>query len=128
MADHTTQLREVISQRLSQGLPYTVQVYDAEPDDTARHPHIILYGGQQATEGPRYHGGTQRRAATWRAMAVSRTAAGARALIADLTTALHGTNFAGNQLTCQWPSEPLWDRDDPTVWKWTATVEIHHHT
>ena len=64
----------------------------------------------------------------WRAVCVSNTIAGAAAVALLVCDAIDGILLDGHHVVVVHVSDPLEDRDDPSEWRWSSTVEIAHNT
>nr|DAF00010.1 MAG TPA: allergen [Caudoviricetes sp.] len=89
-----------------------------------------MHGGSQTPENRRYGCSTLNRGASWQVICVSNTITGARQLAALVVGALDARTAGDSSslLTCRHVSTPVEDRDDPSEWRWSVTVEVSHHT
>ena len=90
--------------------------------------YAVLYGGTASPQGRALDGTTPARLTIHRLMAVSNNSAGARILTAALVDAIDGHTHDASPWLVVAVSDPLEDKGDPSAYRWTCTVEIHHHT
>ena len=87
-------------------------------------PHIMLYGGvgtpTDLTMGYHHHATET----VWQAVCVSFDPSSVRTLAASVVAAVDCTRTPLGILTIPYVSPPLEDRDDPSLWRWSSTVEI----
>lgn len=87
-------------------------------------PHILLYGGTgtpaDLTMGYHHHATD----IVWQAVCVSSDPTSVRTLAASVVAAVDCTRTLLGILTVAYVSPPLEDRDDPSLWRWSSTVEI----
>ncbi|MDK9627016.1 hypothetical protein [Propionibacterium freudenreichii] len=107
--------------------PVDVQIIDGSltreqrgPDD---QPCLIITGGTTTPRHRLIDGTTAAAAQTWRVLASSNGPAGARHLAHQVTRLLDGWRMNRATMRVQLVSEPIEDRDDPTDYRWSATVE-----
>ena len=93
-----------------------------EPDPD--RPQCIYYPGEQQPWGRRYAGTTRTARAVHRVVCVSNTALGAATLASTVCTLIDAHPAVSGLYTVTWASDPIEDRDDPTAWCWSSTVEI----
>ena len=103
-------------------------VTDPPPGRDLTGPHIIVTGGTGIPELRRIAGHGAARRHLWQIMCVSNTHAGA-VLIASLVVETLDGAFVGAGTVCavEYVTQPIEDRDDPTEWCWTVTVEAIHY-
>lgn len=108
---------------LSANLPDKITVKDgtqAPPDGVAL---VLVRGGAATPADRRLDGiGHQRRTA-WRLVCVNNTRAGAAKIAALVTDLLDGALVGGQFFAVSFVSDPLEDRNDPSQWRWSCTVE-----
>ena len=85
--------------------------------------HVILYGGAGTPTNRCYANQATADAHLWRIVAASNTPDSARIVAARIVAVLDGVVVDGDYVTVTYVSEPIEDRDDPTEWRWSATVE-----
>ena len=123
-ADHTPALLALLG-----AIDARIAAHDGTPmGSKLADQQLIVYGGTQTPENRRYQTGTPNRGAVWLVVCVSNTSTGARTLARLVTDALDGARIAGSMLRVRLVSTPIEDRDDPSEWRWSSTVEITHHT
>ena len=104
-----------------------VPTHDGEAPANPAGPHAILYGG---TPRPTSLGMTHHHATTtldWQVVCVHSHPNGARLIADGITRAIDGQQADGHphdRYTVTFTSDPIEDRDDPTAWRWTTTVEV----
>lgn len=91
---------------------------------TPTGPQIIYQAGEQSPTDRRYSGTTRHRRVTHLAVCVSNTCQGASLLASRVMAAVDGAPAPSGLYTVTWASEPVEDRDDPSVWRWSSTVNI----
>ena len=104
---------------------------DAVPQGEPGPPtgaHVIIYGGSRTPVDVRLDGQTHARQSDWSILAASNNPAGCRTVTRLLTDALDGARIDGRLLRVTYVSPPIEDRDDPSEWRWSSTVEITHET
>ena len=104
-----------------------IAVFDGTPQCALAGPQMHVHGGTQTPENRRYQTGTPNRGTVWLVVCVSNTSTGARALARLVTDALDGARIAGSMLRVRLVTTPIEDRDDPSEWRWSSTVEVTHH-
>lgn len=104
-----------------------IAVFDGSPQGALAGPQMHVHGGTRTPENRRYCVGTPNRGTVWLVVCVSNTSTGARTLARLVTDALDGARIAGSMLRVRLVSTPIEDRDDPSEWRWSSTVEITHH-
>ena len=102
-------------------VPTGAAMIDGLPSPTGAH--AVLYGGSQSPTGSRLAGPARARRATWHVVAVSNNPAGCRTVAGIIVDQLHGHRFDGVQVRVDLVSDPIEDRDDPSEWRWSSTVE-----
>ncbi|GAA2183381.1 hypothetical protein GCM10009785_26730 [Brooklawnia cerclae] len=119
---------------LTAALPEAISVYDGRiprnEDGTPRNadgPYAVIYGGAQNPENRRYAATSQTRGSVWQTVCVNNSPEGAR-FVSDLVVAALDTVMLGDSMiACRSVSDPLENREDPTEWRWSCTVEFTHH-
>ena len=86
--------------------------------------HAVLYGGTATPSGRLLTGKAGTADHAWQIVAVSNAPAGCRTVAGLLTATLDAQPIAGSLLTVEHVSDPIEDRDDPTEWRWTATLDL----
>ena len=97
--------------------------YDGIPPKEPTAAHVIVYGGTGAPAVRKITTHVHVDRAAWRIVCVSNNPRGCRTLSARVTAAVDRLPLAGGRLLVQYVSDPLEDRNDPSEWRWTATVE-----
>ena len=105
-----------------------VPTTDGPPAQAPDGPHAILYGGTPnpaSLDLAHHYASTWR---VWRIVCVNNTANGARLVADRIIRAVESRPsdldvHAHHQIANV--SDPIEDRDDPSQWRWSATVEIH---
>ena len=95
--------------------------------ETPTGPHVILYGGTPAPTGLNLNHDHATTSHTWRIVCVSNNPSGARTIADRITRAIDSVQAPGHphdRYTVTNTSDPIEDRDDPTAWRWTTTVEV----
>ena len=105
-----------------------IAVFDGSPQGALAGPQMHVHGGTRTPENRRYCVGTPNRSTVWLVVCVSNTQAGARTLSRRVTDTLDSRILGGSLLRVRFVSQPIEDRDDPSEWRWSSTVEITHHT
>ena len=123
MTDHTPALVALLA-----ALDTRIAVHDGTGEGFSPGPRLHVYGGQQTPENRRYGHSTPNRGTVWQVVCVSNTQAGARILSRRVTDTLDSRILGGSLLRVRFVSQPIEDRDDPSQWRWSSTVEITHHT
>ena len=120
----------MIEAHLRAHLPAGITVTPADsPDLTSlTGPLVIVYGGAGNPWNRRYGATSQTSQHVWRLVCVSNTQRGARIIAQHVRAALDGQPVEGTVALVRHISQPIEDRDDPTEWRWSSTVEIVHHT
>lgn len=101
---------------------------DGPPPQAPNGPHAILYGGTPRPDDlclTHRHTTTAR---TWQIVCVSNNPEGARTITDRITRAIDSIQHPDHphdRYTVTYTSGPIEDRDDPTAWRWSSTVEIH---
>ena len=125
MVDPTARLLELVAPILpvSDGAPRST---DGRLE-TPTGPHAILYGGTPAPISlnlAHQHARTHR---VWQLVCVSNTPHGARTIADRATRAIDSVqapDYPHDRYTVTHASDPIEDRDDPTAWRWSTTVEV----
>ena len=115
-----------IAEHLRQHLDPRIAIHDGTPTDNIG-PWIAVHGGSATPTHHRLAGVGMNRHHVWRLTCVSNTIAGARMIAALATDALDGAIVAGDLVTVRYVADPLEDRDDPSEWRWSVTVEATHY-
>ncbi len=89
-------------------------------------PCICVYGGARAPHNRRYGGTAQSRSVMWQIVCVNNSAEGVRHLAGLVVDALDSTGLGDCLLAVLAVSAPLEDRDDPSEYRWSITVEVSH--
>ena len=113
---------------LLQTIDPRVDVYDGGTPSDAQGPAVALYGSPGTPTARRVDGQAYRAAQTWQAVCSNNTAAGARRIAQLVIDAADGTRLDGSLLSVSFVGPLLEDRDDPSEFRWSVTVEIRHHT
>lgn len=113
---------------LRAGLPVEVSSRDAGGDYDQMCASATVHGGSGVPHNRRYGGTAQSRAALWRIVCVNNSANGAREVAALVVDLLDATIVDGNLLAVLAVSAPLEDRDDPSEYRWSITVEVSHYS
>ena len=110
-------------------------VYDGEPPrsitgESVDPPHrcVCVYGGGLSPHNRRYGGTSRSRSALWQLVCCNNSSEGARVVAGLVTDALDATILNGNLLAVLAVSAPLEDRDDPSEYRWSSTVEVSHYS
>lgn len=113
---------------LLQAIDPRVSVYDGETPSDAQGPAVTLYGPPGTPTARRVDGQAYRATQTWQAVCSNNTAAGARRIAQLVIDAVDGTRLDGTLLAVPFVGPLIEDRDDPSEYRWSCTVEIRHHT
>ena len=95
--------------------------------ETPTGPHVILYGGTPTPTSLNLNHDHATTSHTWRIVSVSNNPNGARTIADRITRAIDSQQAPGHphdRYTVTNTSDPIEDRDDPTAWRWTTTVEV----
>ena len=95
--------------------------------ETPTGPHVILYGGTPTPTSLNLNHDHATTSHTWRIVCVSNNPNGARTIADRITRAIDSVQAPGHphdRYTVTNTSDPIEDRDDPTAWRWTTTVEV----
>ena len=95
--------------------------------ETPTGPHAILYGGTPAPTSLNLTHAHARTHHVWQLVCVSNNPNGARTIADRVTRAVDSVQAPGHphdRYTVTNTSDPIEDRDDPTAWRWTTTVEV----
>ena len=110
-------------------------VYDGAPPrsitgEFVDPPHrcVCVYGGVLSPHNRRYGGTSRSRSALWQLVCCNSSSEGARIVAGLVTDALDATILNGNLLAVLAVSAPLEDRDDPSEYRWSSTVEVSHYS
>ena len=106
----------------------TLPTYDGRGPATPTGAHAILYGGTPTPTSLNLNHDHATTSHTWRIVCVSNNPNGARTIADRITRAIDSQQAPGHphdRYTVTYTSDPIEDRDDPTAWRWTTTVEIH---
>lgn len=122
MTDHTSALVALLA-----ALDARVTVHDGIGSNPAPGPRLHVYGGQQTPENRSYGHTAPNRGTIWQVVCVSNTQVGARNLSRRVTDTLDSRLLGGSLLRVRFVSQPIEDRDDPSEWRWSSTVEVTHH-
>ena len=122
MTDHTPALVALLV-----ALDTRITVHDGTGEDLSPGPRLHVYGGTQNPENRSYGHTAPNRGTVWQVVCVSNTQAGARTLSRRVTDTLDSRVLGGSLLRVRFVSQPIEDRDDPSAWRWSSTVEITHH-
>ena len=107
------------------GLLSAYVVTDGEPPADTGQPHAIVYGGTERPADLRLSHEHKRTVHDWQIVCVSNNPAGARMLAEAVTRAVDGASYdAANRWQVTYASPPIEDRDDPSRWRWSSTVEV----
>lgn len=101
-------------------------VHDGRPANTPG-PHAIVYGGTPNPTSLNLNHDHATTSHTWRIVCVSNNPNGARTIADRITRAVDSQQAPGHphdRYTVTHASPPIEDRDDPTAWRWTTTVEV----
>ena len=123
MTDHTQDLKALL-----ESIDARVKVYEGRVPATATGPAVALHGGIGDPTARRVDGQAYRATQTWLANCSSNTAAGARLIANRVVDTVDGTRLAGTLLAVPYVGPLIEDRDDPSDYRWSITVEIRHHT
>lgn len=114
---------------------YTPQVLAAcatvAPTFDARVPpdppgaHVIAYGGSDAPYSRDLADHEARSLHAWRLVCASNNPRGCRTLTKRVKAAVDGLAFGHSIAHVVAVTDPIEDRDDPSQWRWSATVELH---
>ena len=120
----------MIETHLRAHLPAAITVMSGDDPDlrSMTGPLAVVHGGAGSPWNRRYGATAQSRQIVWRVMCVSNTIAGANIIAQHVRAAIDGQPIEGTVALVRHISQPIEDRDDPTEWRWSSTVEIVHHT
>ena len=119
----TTELQQAVA---LPGAPCHVQ---GKTPTNPTSAYSVLHPSTGTPERRYLDGRTPHRRATPRLMAVSNNADGARTLATALVDTVDGLRLTdGTICTVEAVGPVLEDTNDPSTWRWTVTIEIHHHT
>lgn len=100
-------------------------VTDGVPPSNPLQPHAIVYGGTERPADLRLSHVHKRTVHDWQIVCVSNNPAGARLLAEAVTRAVDGAVYdTHNRWQVTYASPPIEDRDDPSGWRWSSTVEV----
>ena len=119
----------MIADLLRTELPAEIAVLDAADIElsSTSGPLVIINGGAGAPIAHSVAGVGRMRRTVWQLVCVSNTRAGAALIASLVSAALDGTRVGGSLLRTQFVSGPIEDRDDPSEWRWSVTVEATHY-
>ena len=86
--------------------------------------HAVLYGGTATPSARCLTGRAMGADHAWQIVAGSNSPSGCRTVAGLLTSALDAQPIAGSLIQVEHVSDPIEDRDDPTEWRWTATLDV----
>ena len=115
---------------LRDGLPAKITITTGDDPNlrSLAGPLVIIYGGSGTPWNRRYGYTAQTRQHIWQVVCVSNTMSGSVAVAVAVADLLDGRQLDGAALTARYASPPIEDRDDPSEWRWSVTVELSHHT
>lgn len=121
----TAHLLELVSTVLpvSDGPPRGPDGRTVTPDG----PHAICYGGTPAPTSLNLAHQHARTTHQWAVVCVSNNPNGARTIANRVIRAVdsqQAPDHPHDRYTVTHASDPIEDRDDPTAWRWTTTVEV----
>lgn len=90
-------------------------------------PLAIVTGGAATPTHHRVSGTSKASRTIWRVVCVSNTVAGAAEVASIVCAALNGARIDGQLVIVRHVSDPIEDRDDPSQWRWSVTVEATHY-
>ena len=123
MTDHTQDLKALL-----ESIDARVKVYDGTVPTGVTGPAVALYATTGTPTARRVDGQAYRATQTWQAVCSSNTASGARSIARRVVDTVDGTRLAGTLLAVPYVGPLIEDRDDPSDYRWSITVEIRHHT
>ena len=115
-----------IVDHLRQYLNPRITIHDGTPTDGAG-PWIAVHGGSADPANRRYGYTARTGRVVWQCVCVSNTQEGARQIARLAASTLDAAPLAEALLTVTYVSSPIEDRDDPSEWRWSSTVEVVHH-
>lgn len=101
--------------------------YDGRGPATPTGALAILYGGTPTPTSLNLNHDHATTSHTWRIVCVSNNPNGARIIADRITRAVDSQPAPGHphdRYEVTHASPPIEDRDDPTTWRWTTTVEV----
>ena len=101
--------------------------YDGRGPATPTGAHAILHGGTPTPTSLNLNHDHATTSHTWQLVCVSNNPNGARTIADRITRAVDSQQAPGHphdRYTVTYTSDPIEDRDDPTAWRWTTTVEV----
>ena len=105
----------------------TLPTYDGRGPATPTGAHAILYGGTPTPTSLNLNHDHATTSHTWRIVCVSNNPNGARTIADRITRAIdsqQAPDHPHDRYTVTYASDPIEDRDDPTAWRWSTTVEV----
>ncbi|QLQ16141.1 MAG: hypothetical protein HZY73_11310 [Micropruina sp.] len=84
--------------------------------------HAIVYGGNHTPQDRALDALSRKALHSWQVLYVSNNPLGCRTGTHVLTVILDGLRIGTAHVEVVSVSEPIEDRDDPSVWRWTATI------
>ena len=100
--------------------------YDGPPSSAPTGPQAIVYGGTPTPAGLALTHSHVRTSHDLQIVCVSNNPAGARTVADAVMRAVDGHRYdATSRFEVTYASQPIEDRDDPSVWRWTVTVELN---
>ena len=114
---------------LRDGLPAKITITTGDDPNlrSLAGPLAIIYGGAGSPHARPIAGRARMRRHVWRVVCVSNTMRGAIAVATLVADLLDGTPLDGSLIRTQYTSPPIEDRDDPSEWRWSITVEAIHY-
>ena len=90
-------------------------------------PHAVVYGGTPTPTSLNLNHEHARTHRVWQVVCVSNNPNGARVIADRIIRAVDSVQAPDrphDRYTVTYASPPIEDRDDPTAWRWTTTVEV----